>query len=155
MERKTWVKPMTLVQKFEANETVAACWSVGCSTGAADDYEKSIGNYDIWYWGWHMGKVEHSIDGCGNPSHQFISDVAGDGKAPIMYEFTDNVRRDCKFYTDGTYKTEVSSDFEVSLGQTVYWTTSGVLESGLYKVPVDWHHQGTVNQTVPGHPNRS
>lgn len=36
MERKTWAKPMTLVQKFEANETVAAnsCFLIACKSDA-------------------------------------------------------------------------------------------------------------------------
>lgn len=32
MEKKAWVKPMTLVQQLESNETVTAtqCWDVVC-----------------------------------------------------------------------------------------------------------------------------
>lgn len=155
MGRKTWVKPMTLVQKFEANEAVAACWSVGCNTEAANNYEKSIGKYEIWYAGIHMGDVRHDAEDCGNSSNQFITDVAGDGIAPIMYETSEGQNLPCKFYTDGTYTTEVGSDFEVSPGQTVYWTTSGTFKWGLYKVDVDWHHQGRVEESYPGHPLRS
>ena len=39
---KSWVKPVTEVQKFEANEYVAACWGVGCDVSWSNDYEKGM-----------------------------------------------------------------------------------------------------------------
>ena len=42
---KSWVKPVTEVQKFEANEYVAACWGVGCDVNWSNDYEKRQGDY--------------------------------------------------------------------------------------------------------------
>ena len=39
---KSWVKPVTEVQKFEANEYVAACWGVGCDVSWSNDYEKMV-----------------------------------------------------------------------------------------------------------------
>ena len=42
MGKKAWVKPVTLVQKFEANEPCAAdpCWRVTCEwTGTGPPYD--------------------------------------------------------------------------------------------------------------------
>ncbi len=57
---KSWVKPVTEVQKFEANEYVAACWGVGCDVSWSNDYEKWQGDYD--------NGVTHSSAHCGNSS---------------------------------------------------------------------------------------
>lgn len=34
--RMTWEMPRIMVQEFEANEYVAACWTVGCSVGSGN-----------------------------------------------------------------------------------------------------------------------
>ena len=44
---KSWVKPVTEVQKFEANEYVAACWGVGCDVSWSNQYEMDHGG-DYW-----------------------------------------------------------------------------------------------------------
>ena len=70
---KSWVKPVTEVQKFEANEYVAACWGVGCDVSWSNDYEKWQGDYD--------NGVTHSSAHCGNSSNQVIFDDNNDGIA--------------------------------------------------------------------------
>ena len=78
MKMKSWVKPVTEVQKFEANEYVAACWGVGCDVSWSNDYEKWQGDYD--------NGVTHSSAHCGNSSNQVIFDDNNDGIADRMIE---------------------------------------------------------------------
>ena len=139
--KKTWEVPVILVQQFEANEYVAACWGVGCNTSEADRIEKNLGIYQ-------PGVLDHSSDHCGLSGNQVIYDDNNDGTADRMVEVgTDGLGTlNCTIYTDSSYSTpmDVSS---VSAGQTIYWTTSAGNKT--------WHHVGTVFNTVPGHPNRS
>ena len=139
--KKTWEVPVILVQQFEANEYVAACWGVGCNTAEANRIEKNLGIYQ-------PGVLDHSSDHCGLSGNQVIYDDNNDGTADRMVEVgTDGLGTlNCTIYTDSSYSTpmDVSS---VSTGQTIYWTTSAGNKT--------WHHVGTVFNTVPGHPNRS
>lgn len=139
--KKTWEVPVILVQQFEANEYVAACWGVGCNTAEANRIEKNLGIYQ-------PGVLDHSSDHCGLSGNQVIYDDNNDGTADRMVEVgTDGLGTlNCTIYTDSSYSApmDISS---VSTGQTIYWTTSAGNKT--------WHHVGTVFNTVPGHPNRS
>ena len=139
--KKTWEVPVILVQQFEANEYVAACWGVGCNTADANRIEKNLGIYQ-------PGVLDHSSDHCGLSGNQVIYDDNNDGTADRMVEVgTDGLGTlNCTIYTDSSYSApmDISS---VSTGQTIYWTTSAGNKT--------WHHVGTVFNTVPGHPNRS
>ena len=139
--KKTWEVPVILVQQFEANEYVAACWGVGCSVDEANQIERNLGIYQ-------PGVLDHSSDHCGLSGNQVIYDDNNDGTADRMVEVgTDGLGTlNCTIYTDSSYSTpmDVSS---VSAGQSIYWTTSAGNKT--------WHHVGTVFDTVPGHPNRS
>ena len=139
--KKTWEVPVILVQQFEANEYVAACWGVGCSVDEANQIERNLGIYQ-------PGVLDHSSDHCGLSGNQVIYDDNNDGTADRMVEVgTDGLGTlNCTIYTDYSYSTpmDVSS---VSAGQSIYWTTSAGNKT--------WHHVGTVFNTVPGHPNRS
>lgn len=129
--KKKWVAPRTEVQKFEANEYVAACWGVACDTEAANDYDK-------WY-------AYHNPNECGSFTQQVIYDDNNDGVADRMIE-NRNGGLACKVYEDPNYSI-LKKVSDVNIGETVYWTT----KLGL----ITYHHQGTVLETVPGHPNRS
>ena len=139
--KKRWESPKTEVQKFEANEYVAACWGVACDTGWANNYEK--GNGDYWK------GVTHDAAHCGNSSNQVIFDDNNDKIGDRMIETGTAGLGDlvCTIYTDGSYKTkrDVSS---VQVGETIYWTTTA--SDGR-----EWNHRGTVYATAEGHPNRS
>ena len=138
---KKWETPQTVVQEFEANEYVAACWGVGCNVNWSNDYEKRQGDYG--------NGVTHTWNHCGNSSNQVIFDDNDDGIADRMIETGTDGLGDlaCTIYTDGTYRTEknVSS---VSIGDTIFWTTTA--SDGR-----TWNHMGTVFATADGHPNRS
>ena len=138
---KSWVKPVTEVQKFEANEYVAACWGVGCDVSWSNDYEKRQGDY------WNG--VTHDSAHCGNSSNQVIFDYNDDGTADAMIETgTDGLGDlNCTIFSDPSYSQErdVST---VKVGDVIYWTTRAA--DGR-----TWNHKGTVFATAAGHPNRS
>lgn len=139
---RSWVKPRTEVQKFEANEYVAACWGVGCDVKWSNRYEMNHGK-DYW------NGVTHDVAHCGNSSNQVIFDDNEDGVADRMIETGTDGLGDlvCTIYWDENYSSprNVSS---VGIGQTIYWTTTAA--DGR-----TWNHKGTVFATAEGHPNRS
>ena len=139
---RNWVKPRTEVQKFEANEYVAACWGVGCDVKWSNGYEMNHGN-DYW------NGVTHDAAHCGNSANQVIKDYDNDEIADAMIETgTDGLGDlDCTIYWDENYSRPraVSS---VGIGETIYWTTTAA--DGR-----TWNHKGTVFATAEGHPNRS
>lgn len=140
--RKSYEAPVVSLERFEANEYVAACWGVGCDVDAANQYEMSHNNYD-------NGNISHGNNNCGLSGNQVIYDDNNDGTADRMVEVGTNGlgTLTCTIYTDNTYSTirKVSS---VHSGEVIFWTTSA--SDGR-----TWHHTGTVHSTVPGHPNRS
>lgn len=162
MERKTWVKPMTLVQKFEANETVALCWGVGCDTELAN----ASNSYDSTHPQWHPNDPAHWYNGgkgylprhgtCGNSSNQYFKDTNGDSIVDTLFERSANgAELQCTIYSDGNYTTPIDAS-GVQPGDTIYWTSTG--STGLQWLAPEtatWHHVGTTFDTVPGHPNRS
>lgn len=144
--KKTWEVPVILVQQFEANEYVAACWGVGCSVDEANNYERThyYNNYQTW---WDI-ECSHDSSHCGFSGNQVIYDDNNDGTADRMVEVgTSGLGTlTCTLYSDGDYNTPINVA-SVKAGQTIYWTTSAGIKV--------WHHVGTVYETVPGHPNRS
>lgn len=150
MMKKMWNTPRTVVQSFEPNEYVAVCWGVACSTGSANDVEKKwiIGGP---FWdpenNYENGQT-HSIDYCGQTSHQWLVDSDNNNVAESMTEINTNGLGNlpCTVYTNDRYTTprDIST---VHAGDYIYWTTTSGNRT--------WHHQGRVSNTVPGHPNRS
>lgn len=141
MVRKGWVTPKAMVEEFEANEYVAACWGVACEVEWANLFELSQGDYNKG--------VTHDNIHCGNASNQVIYDDNNDGKADRMVEEgTDGLGNLlCTIYSDDNYSSvrDVSS---VKVGQEIYWTTTAA--DGR-----TWNHKGTVVASTPGHPNHS
>lgn len=139
---KTWETPRVLVEEFEENEYVAACWGVKCDVDWANTYEKK---HDGDFW----NGVTHDIAHCGNSSNQVIFDDNDDNIGDRMIETGTDGLGDllCTIYTDETYAVErlVSS---VKKGDTIYWTTRAA--DGR-----TWNHKGTVFPTAEDHPNRS
>ena len=127
MEKKAWVKPVTLVQKFEANEPCAAepCWRVTCEwSGIGHFYCHDEGNYRF-------------LDGDEN------------GKVDRMQNKHASLWSDCEFYSDENFEHSLGKNLEeidVEPGQVIYYNT----EYGL-----GYHHKGTVYIDDLSHPNRS
>lgn len=48
--KKVWSRPLTVVQNFEANEYVAACWKIKCNVPYGIGFYDTNGNnqYDEW-----------------------------------------------------------------------------------------------------------
>lgn len=139
---KTWETPRVLVEEFEENEYVAACWGVKCDVDWANRYEMENGG-DYW------NGVTHDIAHCGNSSNQVIFDDDGDGTGDRMIETGTAGLGDlaCTIYWDDTYNSVRSVD-TVKPGNTIYWTTRAA--DGR-----TWNHKGEVFATAEGHPNRS
>ena len=135
--KKKWVAPRVEVQKFEANEYVAACWGVACDKGMGND------------WSWDGSpipiRVKHSSSVCGSFDNQVVYDDDNDGVADRLVELHFGERQ-ATLYTDDSYKYEKDIS-EVKPGQVIYWVTT--------LARINYWHVGTVQATVPGHPNRS
>lgn len=138
---KRWETPRIAVEKFEANEYVAACWGVKCDVVWANDYELREGDYS--------NGVTHDNAHCGSASNQVIFDDNNDGTADRMIETgTDGLGNlNCTIYWNAEYRQQrpVSS---VEVDDIIYWTTQA--SDGR-----TWNHKGTVMASTPGHPNRS
>ena len=131
MGRTTWVKPMTLVHEFEANEAVAAtqCWRVAC---------ERPGGY------FHKGLLEiHNP--CKDIDSQWLYDEDGDGSPDKMIELGHD--EECTVYADENY-TQLLPLEEIipTSGMTIYWINSYGMK---------YHHKGTVQPASEEHPNRS
>lgn len=126
MERKTWVKPMTLVQKFEANETVAAtqCWYINCEWSG----------------------VQH-IACRRRDSYQYLDENNNDKIDKVMFDDMigpGNVWYVCEFYTDSSESSYIDIEtLDPKPGNVVYWKTGAT------------NHKSTVHAVDSSHPNRS
>lgn len=139
MKRTTWVKPMTLVQQLESNETVAAtqCWRVEC---------KRPTTYSWWDGG--LLRTEHHSP-CKNIDNQWLYDEDGDSSPDKMIELGHD--SECTVYADENY-TQLLPLGEIvpTSGMTIYWTNKSS-DLGL----VTYHHKGVVQPASEEHPNRS
>lgn len=148
MERKTWVKPMTVVQKFEANESVAAdtqCWNVSCQRPWINPPGPLLTG---WYgspWGTPINF--HDADVCGKLSNQVLRDTDGDGAVDQMLEYG-NGTKECTLYTDENYSEVMSpSKVDPDSGNTIYWVNK--------KDTITFFHKGVPQLADASHPNRS
>lgn len=138
--KKKYVTPIVTEEGFVANESISACWGVGCNTDAANDYEKSIKNFP---------SGGHNPYSCGLFDHQFvICDAAGTpvGMKEIKHQYWNELN--CEI-TDETYRNELTAEQIASIkpNQTIYWVTRH--GNNVY------HHVGTVGTVSEKYPNRS
>lgn len=143
MVRKGWVTPKAMVEEFEANEYVAACWEIACTVGAQNG--ENYPNPDPMPW--NTGQTHsHNSDGkgCGWAHSQYIREV-GNNEFTVT-EYGDNIL-DCELTrnNDWLYMSDTISN--VKPGETIYWTTSFGDRT--------WYHYGTVGAKDQDHPNRS
>lgn len=134
---RRWETPRAEVEEFMPNEYCSTCWGVACAIDKAnkkDNYNESLA---------------HTPEHCGNMTNQVVKDLDGNGTADIMQEIgTDGLGTlTCTLYKNEWYgrKEDIGS---VQPGDYIFWTTSAA--DGR-----TWHHQGEVQSTFPGHPNRS
>ena len=151
MMKKNWEMPKTVVQRFEPNEYVAACYSVVCNVENANAVEKDWILERPWWQGgpisnYNAGQT-HSSSACGAPGNYYVIDDNDDGKFDSMIEISRDLGRlNCEIFTDASYSTGANWG-SIASGQTIYWTT----QSG----DRTWHHQGLVGVADSSHPNRS
>lgn len=153
MVRKSWETPRAMVEEFEANEYVAACYNVVCDVTAANKVEQNWIIERPWWQGGNTNNYDagqtHSPTACGALGNYFVMDNNNDGKFDAMIEISaDQGRLPCTIYTGADYSTPASWS-GITSGQTIYWTTSSSDGSRT------WHHQGMVGLENSDHPNRS
>lgn len=161
MGRKTWVKPMTLVQKFEANEPVAAeqCYSVACSndTWHADFPSTTQKKDSNAPYGWMWKKNEGTVDGGwgavlpygfnhkGTCSHAENNTFRIDG---MSVEFINEVQ-DGDILSGGfDDKVDVNKDGVIGSGDVIYWHTT-------VSPAIRYNHWGYVEPLDLSRPNHS
>lgn len=140
-----WITPRTEIETFIPNEYIAACWGVGCVVDAANQYERSHysnvrgdnGRLLTWY---ALG-CTHDDAHCGNEANQIVYDDNNDGRADRMIETGTDGLGDLTCNIIGT------NIGNVTIGSYIRWETSSGNRT--------WHHEGTVVNSVPGHPNAS
>jgi hypothetical protein len=127
--KKTWRMPSARVEKFVANEYVAACWTVACDIPNREN--KGIGSdaFD--------SDVKHGVKECGQVSHQYLV-LDANGKPVEMKETNTQGMGilDCQVYTGPDYQTRVTDLSGINPGDYIYWTSSH--DSRV------WHHHGSV-----------
>lgn len=154
--RKTYCAPMLSVERFAANEYVAACWGVACVVATANEYEKSV-NSKVWqeYYkgGTYDGYIPHDGNNCGTLSHQVIYDDNDDGTPDRMIEEqTKNLGNlTCYIFQDGSYST-IKQIADVKVGDYIYWRT---YLNNNYPNGKCWSHQGKVVESYAGRPKHS
>lgn len=136
--KEKWLAPKTVIEEFTPNEYIAACWGVGCDTSAANKYE-----YE------HHNLALHLAGRCGKTDHQYLKDENNDGIPEDMFENAEHLggkQLKCTIYSDADYTNTISASM-VRTGSKIYWITTTNF--------ITYHHQGTVFNTVEGHPNAS
>lgn len=157
MVRAAWVKPMTLVQKFEANEAVAAtnCFLLSCDSNAYSTGAVIANRGEVSSTTWKEREGDNLSGGapvgwkhelCENTSNNVFN--YGDGGI----EFVSGTGYDTGITWGGIDNwTDVDEDGKISDGDIVYWYTKQ--HSGLFDYR--WNHYGTLKVVDPTHPNHS
>ena len=138
--KKTWDFPLVCVQQFEANEYVAACWTIRCYVGDSNNGQDEVpSNVGRQY---PYGDNTHSAtSGCGSASNQSISENP-DGSFSIKEE---------NWNGNGVLTSSVIGTVTMDTvlnGGVISWNTSAT--DGRV-----WHHHGIAGGVDPAHPNRS
>lgn len=143
--KKRWATPRAVVEEFEPNEYVAACYNIRCNVNAANSVEKG------WMLNWWESNYEnvqtHAADRCGSYGSYYVIDDNNDGVFDRMIEKSPDLGElSCTLYTSAEYNNQGSWN-GIHSGDYIYWTTSSGNRT--------WHHQGSVAYQDTAHPNRS
>lgn len=151
MMKKNREMPKTVVQRFEPNEYVAACYSVVCNVNDANNVERDW--RILWNGRWtnnYAAGQTHSSSACGALGNYYAFDNNNDGRIDGLTEYSaDQGPLACTLYTDVSYKTQAQwNTIDVNSG-IIYWVTKSADGNRA------WHHQGMVQAADASHPNRS
>ena len=127
---KRWETPRTVVQGFEANEYVAACWYIACDYGETGMNDPKGGLYHAAY---------SNGTGCGHADNQVIREIR-DGVFRLREEDGFGEDYNLEMTRDEHWKGLFGTLTNVQLGETIYWTTTA--SDGRI-----WYHKGTVEST--------
>lgn len=127
---KRWETPRTVVQGFEANEYVAACWYIACDYGERGESDPISGLYHNAY---------SNGTGCGHANNQVIREVR-DGVFRLREEDGFGEDYDMQMTRDTNWQGLSGTLTNVQLGDIIYWTTTA--SDGRI-----WYHKGTVEST--------
>lgn len=158
MKRKTWVMPMTLVQKFEANETVAAaqCYSIACKNNTYMNVawdKNEVSNAPENGWNGNEGRLQSPWGLKEGFNH---NGACRDARNNVFRVDGDNI----EFLLEHSSQGDISGGFDswvdtgndgFGAGDRVYWHTTG--EQAL--VPMRWNHWGEVVNVDPSRPLHS
>lgn len=123
---KKWDTPKATMERFDANEYVAACWFVKCDQVGTDEVcpQGAYGANDL----------KHRAEYCGAADHYQIK-LDENGTPVSMTEVQTDKLGDLPCTL--TNPTNIA---DVKVGMYIYWTTNFVSAKG----PRTWHHHGTV-----------
>ena len=166
MGRKTWVKPMTLVQKFEANEPVAAigqCYQIKCKSTAKADRLGKIkprgGSAPEFHWSHEEGYYDSALvegglspdfvhDNCTNPSKNVFNVDLTNPAAPVINYIVESggIAKDGAF----EHWLDYNNSGVFDSGDIIYWTnTTGG------RLGTRWNHWGEVASVDSSRPLHS
>ena len=125
---KSWVRPRTEVQAFEADDYVAACWYIACDYGQGEN-----GNHDP-KGGFHDAYEDGT--GCGWEDNQVIRE-SSKGVFTLREEDGFGEDYDMMMTRNSNWSGLSSTLSGVTVGETIYWTTNA--SDGR-----SWYHKGQV-----------
>lgn len=146
MMKKNREMPKTVVQRFEPNEYVAACYMLACGRGPEDNLE-----YGSHWESPEQGNVSHSALGtrhtCGDASaNRVITSEGG------IFESVGELNGEQGWLNGGFDEIlQMDGNNTVDPGDVIFWHTNA---SG-WNDNRKWNHWGVVQQQDPDHPNHS
>lgn len=141
--KKRWETPKAIVEEFEVNEYVAACFKLACGRGS----DSSLPYGSHWREG-ESGNVSHSTIGtpntCGDAdANRVITDDGG------IFQSVGELNGEQGWLNGGLdYVSQKDGNNTVDPGDVIFWHTNA--SDGR-----KWNHWGVVQQEDPNHPNHS
>ncbi len=146
MVRSAWVKPMTLVQKFEANESIAACYEIVCES----DREGKVD----WGKDTTVGKTNHPADIDGSNPWNIDDDLCS-GWITKKHSGCKTASNNNLIFANGdvtyggsdgwvAHTVDVNENGVIDADDRVYWCTEETSAAYFWR----WNHWGTVAQSA-------
>lgn len=146
MEKKQWVRPNAVGQVFEANEYVAACYSLACNVGPG---LSGASNGSNWSHDEYGNDITHASAGTtGTCADANVNRVLTDNGGVV--ESVGEYNKDQGWINGGFDKwIDNNHDGIVNTGDTIYlYTLSGDKNRR-------WNHRGTLEALDASNPNHS